>query len=399
VSFAIPDVRRLDGDPFSKVRIGEMARLGKVFLLLLALSVSFALPAAAIAQATAPLRKVTLLIYSNAPDIGDAPYWMVPHAMGYFAEEGLEVAPVYAKGASFAIQLLSSNQGDFALAVPDTLMSSRQKGVKVKSVFEGNRAYGSALVIPQSAGITKREQLKDYLKGGSIGVLSMTSGRIPYARAWIHELGLTDNDVGLVEVGVGPQAAVAVKTGRVKALVMYDAAYAAIEAASDIKFTRFETDWQRPFFSGVIVARDETIQKDPELVAKFDRAIAKALAFATTNPDAVVRIYWALYPENKPTPDNEHAAMQKTVAIVQSMEPNWMHGMDRAGAKWGSQSASDWEKMQEFSSHNGLIPGTLPVNEYFTDEFNDRANQFDAASIARQARAFTPAMIKFGPSK
>jgi len=81
------------------------------------------------------------------------------------------------------------------------------------------------------------------------------------------------------------------------------------------------------------------------------------------------------------------------------MEPNWMHGMDRAGAKWGSQSASDWEKMQEFSSHNGLIPGTLPVNEYFTDEFNDRANQFDAASIARQARAFTPAMIKFGPSK
>src|SRR6185503_185172 len=193
-----------------------MARLGKVFLLLLALSVSFALPVEANAQATAPLRKVTLLIYSNAPDIGDAPYWMVPHAMGYFAEEGLDVAPVYAKGASFAIQLLSSNQGDFALAVPDTLMSSRQKGVKVKSVFEGNRAYGSALVIPQSAGITRRDQLKDYLKGGSIGVLSMTSGRIPYARAWVRELGLTDNDVCLVEVGVGPQPAVAVKAGRGK---------------------------------------------------------------------------------------------------------------------------------------------------------------------------------------
>ena len=41
---------------------------------------------------------------------------------------------------------------------------------------------------------------------------------------------------------------------------MYDAAYAAIEAASDVRFTRFETSWQQPFFSGVIVARDETME-------------------------------------------------------------------------------------------------------------------------------------------
>ena len=375
-----------------------MPNLRKAFLLLLALTVSCALPAVALAQGNAALRKVTLLIYSNAPDIGDAPYWMVPHAMGYFAEEGLQVEPVYAKGAGFAIQLLSSNQGDFALAVPDTLMTSRQKGVKVKSVFEVNRAYGSALVVPQSAGITTRDQLKDYLKGGAIGVLSMTSGRIPYARAWIHELGLSDSDVSLVEVGVGPQAAVAVRTGRAKALVMYDAAYAAIEAASDIRFKRFETEWQRPFFSGVIVARDDTIQKDPDLVAKLTRAVAKALVFATTNPEAVVRIYWALYPENKPT-DNEQAGMQKTIAIVQSMEGNWKNGMDHPAAKWGSQSAADWEKMQDFSSRNGLIPGTVPVSEYFTNEFTDRANQFDASMIAKQASGFTPAMIKYGPSK
>ena len=375
-----------------------MPNLRKAFLLLLALTVSCALPAVALAQGNAALRKVTLLIYSNAPDIGDAPYWMVPHAMGYFAEEGLQVEPVYAKGAGFAIQLLSSNQGDFALAVPDTLMTSRQKGVKVKSVFEVNRAYGSALVVPQSAGITTRDQLKDYLKGGAIGVLSMTSGRIPYARAWIHELGLSDSDVSLVEVGVGPQAAVAVRTGRAKALVMYDAAYAAIEAASDIRFKRFETEWQRPFFSGVIVARDDTIQKDPDLVAKLTRAVAKALVFATTNPEAVVRIYWALYPENKPT-DNEQAGMPKTIAIVQSMEGNWKNGMDHPAAKWGSQSAADWEKMQDFSSRNGLIPGTVPVSEYFTNEFTDRANQFDASMIAKQASGFAPAMIKYGPSK
>ncbi len=371
-----------------------MLSLRQKFLVLLAVSLSLFVDGVVFAQANAPLRKVTLLIYSNVPDLGDAPYWMVPHAMGYFADEGLQVEPVYAKGAGFAIQLLSSNQGDFALAVPDTLMSSRQKGVKVKSVFEGNRAYGSALVVPKSSGITKREQLKDYLKGGSIGVLSMTSGRIPYARAWVHELGLGDNDVNLVEVGVGPQAAVAVGTGRAKALVMYDAAYAAIEAASDVRFTRFETSWQQPFFSGVIVARDETIQRDPDLVARFTRAISKGLVFASTNPDAVVKIYWSLYPENKPATGSEQADLAKSKAIVQSMMPNWTKDMDRPGAKWGSQSADDWEKMQEFSATNGLIPGKLPVNEYFTNEFDGKANQFDVAAIRKQAETFTAAMIK-----
>lgn len=376
-----------------------MQTLRRTLSLLIAVSLSLLVNGPALAQNAAPLRKVTLLIYSNVPDLGDAPYWMVPHAMGYFAEEGLEVEPVYAKGAGFAIQLLSSGKGDFALAVPDPAMSSRQKGVKLKSVFEGNRTYGSALVVPTSSGITKREQLKDYLKGGSIGVLSMTSGRIPYARAWIRELGLNDSDVNLVEVGVGAQAAVAVRTGRARALVMYDAAYAAIEAASDVRFTRFETDWQQPFFSGVILAPDETIQKDPELIVRFTRAIAKGLVFATTNPEAVVRIYWALYPENKPTADNEKAEVEKTTAIVRSMQTNWTKDMKKAGAKWGSQSADDWKKMQEFSASNGLIPGRIAVDEYFTNAFNDKANQFDAENIRRQAATFTPAMIKHTAAK
>lgn len=376
-----------------------MMNTRRKLLLVAALLLSLGTNGAAMAQDKAPLRKVTLLIYSNVPDLGDAPYWMVPHAMGYFAEEGLQVEPVYAKGAGFAIQLLSSGKGDFALAVPDPAMSSRQKGVKLKSVFEGNRTYGSALVVPQSSGITRREQLKDYLKGGSIGVLSMTSGRIPYARAWIRELGLSDADVNLVEVGVGAQAAVAVKTGRAKGLVMYDAAYSAIEAASDVRFTRFETDWQQPFFSGVILAPDETIQKDPELIVHFTRAIAKALVFATTNPEAVVHIYWALYPENKPAADGERASLAKSVAIVRSMEANWQKGMNQPGAKWGSQSADDWTKMQEFSASNGLIPGKLPVDEYFTNQFNDKANEFDAAAVRKQAEAFTPAMIKYTAGK
>ena len=94
------------------------------------------------------------------------------------------------------------------------------------------RRIASASGGATSAGINTVDQLRAHLKGSNIGVASMSSGRIPYARAWIRELGLQeDTDVKLVAVGVGPQAAAALKADRVRALVIYDAVYAAIEAA------------------------------------------------------------------------------------------------------------------------------------------------------------------------
>ena len=50
----------------------------------------------------AKLRPVSLFMYSVAPDLGDAPLWIVPHALGYFADEGLQVGVEYAGGSSGA---------------------------------------------------------------------------------------------------------------------------------------------------------------------------------------------------------------------------------------------------------------------------------------------------------
>ena len=149
---------------------------------------------------------------------------MVPYALGYFADEGLDVGIQQSGGSSASLQLLAANKGQFASSTPDQIMLARQEGLKVISFFEHNRSYGSALVVTTASGIKTLDQLKAYLKGSTIGVSSLSSGRVPYARSWIHELGLQeDADVKLVAVGVGPQAAAALKTDRVRALVIYDA--------------------------------------------------------------------------------------------------------------------------------------------------------------------------------
>ena len=73
---------------------------------------------------------------------------------GYFAEEGLQVGVEYAGGSSGALQLLAAGKGQFATSTPTQVMLASQQGLKIKAVFEHNRTYGSALVVPTAAGIT-----------------------------------------------------------------------------------------------------------------------------------------------------------------------------------------------------------------------------------------------------
>jgi NitT/TauT family transport system substrate-binding protein len=248
-------------------------------------------------------------------------------------------------------------------------------------------------VVPTSSGVKTVEQLQAYLKGSAIGVGSLASGRINYARAWMRDLGLVEGtDIGIIPVGGAAQATAALQSQRVRALSIYDAVYANIETHSDIRFTRFETKWQASLFSGVIVATDATIANDPEMLAHYGRAIAKALVFATTNPEAVVRIYWALYPENRPKSADEAKQMIADAATVTSMVPNWLAGI--TGNNWGAQSTEDWDRVQKFNFDAKVITNTVPVDTYFTNQFTARFNQFDQEAIRKQARDFTPAMIK-----
>jgi NitT/TauT family transport system substrate-binding protein len=351
------------------------------------------------AQSSGNLKHVTLLNYSVSADMGDAPLWIVPHALGYFADEGLDVGIQQSGGSAAALQLLAAGKGEFATSVPDQLMLAVQRGLHIKSFFEHNRTYGSALVVPSTSGIKTVSELKNYLKGSAIGVASLSSGRVPYAREWIRQLGLKeDTDVKLVAVGIGPQAAAALKSDRVRALVIYDAVYAAIEAGSDIHFTRFELDFQKPLFSGVIASTDDLLQKDPDLAVRFGRAVAKALIFSSTNPEAVVRIFWKLYPESKPTGD-EAAALKSSTTVVNSMVKNWTAGIGESNSRVGSQSSEQWQQIQDVTASAGMIPKKLPVSDYFTDNLSENINNFDRAAIVKQAHEFNEGMIRYANAR
>ena len=53
-------------------------------------------------------------------------------------------------------------------------------------------------------------------------------------------------------------------------------------------------------YSFNLFATQSFIDKNPEVIAKVGRAIAKATVFLMTNPEAAVRIFWKQYPDRAP---------------------------------------------------------------------------------------------------
>lgn len=173
---------------------------------------SFALFATA--ASTAPAQSTKINVGYSAISADQLPAWVAKDA-GIFDKNGLDVRLIFFTGGSTAILALVSND------VPITQVSG--PGV-VSSVLAGSDAVFVAAgvtslnyVLMGKPGVTKPEQLK----GGTVAISRFGSATDSIARFAIKQLGFTPiKDVGIVQIGSGPDRLNAALTGRVTAAVI-----------------------------------------------------------------------------------------------------------------------------------------------------------------------------------
>src|SRR5690606_21128263 len=122
----------------------------------------------------------------------------------------------------------------------------------------------------------------------------------PYLKGLLASADLTDQDVSIVEIGVGGRAAAALKSGQVDALSLWDEAYVQLkdrgfEFSKIIKDPRATTA-----FSSSLVVNEETLAKRRKALVGLARGIAKAQLFESLNLEAAARIHWSVYPQSAP---------------------------------------------------------------------------------------------------
>lgn len=345
---------------------------------------SLAAALAAGPAAAADLKPVRALIPVRIIDESYTPLAVAKY-LGYFAQEGLDVTLQAVGGSNEAAIQISAGNGDIGAASPAQALVGMQSATNMQIQYFYDLYYANIW----SLSVTPDSPIKSVaeLKGKKVGVAAMGSAGTTFGKAFATKAGLNpDKDITFIPVGSGAQALTAVKTNAVDALAFWDAALAKFEVAG-LTMRELPVDPVLATLPDVsLLARPETIRKDPEMIKGFARAVAKGYDFTMANPAAAVAITWKMYPEAMPRNVSADKALEEGVKVNQRRMAIW--SSPQTQEKHGRFSDEDWKKLVAFMMEQGIMKEDVPTSRIFTNAFIDAANAYDRAAVIAQAKAF-----------
>ena len=315
----------------------------KKALLLLALAI--ALPVQAQTEEITYLLPAPSFLPAFAP-------WLLAQQRGYFAQEGLKVNFVTAKGGVDCAVQVGAGNAPIGGAIGDTPIIARAQGVPVKAVaLLGGRALAH-LVVHEGRGINGPKDLK----GRTVSVMAYQDTTYYVLLGMLAAAGLGKNDVDAQAAGPAGvwQLFAAGKTDAMSAVPEWIAN--ARGAGAKIKI--YESDQSFNSMAQVIIASDDTIKKRPELVRKVVRATLKGVRDIMTNPKGAIADYIAAVPQYK----GKEAYIEEVFNLYNTLV---YPGQKTLGVIDPARLAS----LQKFYVQQGIVQKETPLGDLYTNEF------------------------------
>ncbi|MFT8321448.1 MAG: ABC transporter substrate-binding protein [Bacillus sp. (in: firmicutes)] len=223
---------------------------------------------------------------------------------GYFKEEGLDVEMITATGGAHVTSVVSGDAWGNIGGPESNQMANTGNSDPITSVVNVvNRAnvylMGNTDVKIDSS---NKEELAKYLKGKTIAAGRFGGSPNLLTRWLLMDLGLNpDKDVQLEEPA---------DAGAVVSLVESGKADIANGAEPQITEGIKKGVWKEPFYSftslgdypySVVSVKKSTIEKDPETVESFVKAVLKGLKAVDENPELAMKVLKKEFPS---TPDD-----------------------------------------------------------------------------------------------
>lgn len=332
---------------------------------------------------TGAKRKLTYAAGQPAAGVHEEVWrYAVPHQMGYFAEEGLDVDIQFTSGSSAVVQLVVGGRADIGQANTAPIFGAIQKGAPIRMFSNSSPRYASGFaVLPDGPIKTPKD-----IEGKLIGVSSLASGRFPEAVAMVKAAGLTpDQNVHFVAVGVGAQASTALSSNQVQGLYLWNSAYAIIQGQG-LKLNIIRDvfpNYQKLLDGGLFVSND-LLEEEPEVVARYNRAIAKGMIFATTNPEAALDLFYKTSPDAAARNEQARAV---DMAILNNIMPDFEY-RNFPVPKFGYFPPENVVFTTEFNTQSGQITPGLDPEATYTNDLVELTNDFDVTVVEEAAREF-----------
>lgn len=270
---------------------------------------------------------------------------------GWYADAGLDVEIIEPSQAG-SDQAVGTGQVEFGVSQAESVLPARAAGVPVVSIATLLPSNDSTLMALADEGIDGPGDLAGKTYGGFGGALE------------------TELIARLVECGGGDPAAVEfVEVGNVDYLSGlqqdrfdfvwvfngWDALRATVVEDAEIATVPFDEhldcipDWYTP----VLIANEQTIADDPDLVRAFLEATTRGYELAGSNPQEASSLLLSAVPE-----------LDRTL-VVRSAE----YYAERFGDPWGVQDEQVWQSFAAFLAEAGLTEDEVDTAAAFSNDF------------------------------
>ena len=277
---------------------------------------------------------------------------------GFYSAEGIDLTIKSGTGSGNTILQVSQDKTTFGWADTPPLLKGIDAGMKVKSVGVFLKKGPSSIESLASKNIHKPADLKGKTVGG-------TPGDALYAMfpAWLKANGLSKDDVKVADVDAASKIAALIE-GRVDAIMgfFHDQA-PTIEGKTGKKVSYLAySAWGMNLLGTGIVASEDTLSKNPDLVRRFVKATQRSWAEAAKDiPGAVDAMTGAA----EQAPPKEVMVKQLTLAVG-------LLGAD-SGAMPGTNSDAKWSETIDLMSKYANLSSPAKPDKYWDASYAGKA--------------------------
>jgi len=277
--------------------------------------------------------------------------WYVAVERGYFAEEGIELEFDYGDYDTKGVQLVAAGWTPFAIASGDQVLKARAQGMPVVTFINWWRRFPVAVVALEESGI----QEPNDLAGRTVGIPE-TFGAASYIgwRALTSATNLDEERVDLEVIGYAALENLTV--GRVEAAVVYANNEPVQLTQRGYEVNLIPVADYAPLISNGVIASEEVLQSEPELVRAFARAFLRGLDETMNDPDAAFEIC-KKYVDGL----EENEEIQR--AVLEASLDYWR------GEPLGRSDLEAWQNTVQVMEGAELLGGEVDLEKAFTNTF------------------------------
>lgn len=306
--------------------------------------------------------------------------------LGYFDDERIDLEIQVLMGSGVIVPQLLAGNIDGAYSSLETLVIARQPGKPDYPIlFPYNYLRNSIweFAVLEDSDVTSFSDMKDK----TIGVLALSSGNIFMTRAALESEGVSSSDVSFLAVGTGAASFDALKTRQIDVLNLFDTAHVRMEQ-NGIPIRRIELpEAFRGVSSHGISVTQKLYDTNPDLVARFGRALTKGTIACHANLDACIRAYWEDYPAMRPSAANQDETLKREKEVLEVRMANLMYFRDD-DAKFGEFSDHDWDMLIAALKAGGEVQNeNIDRATLYSNELVSQYNEFDVDTVIEQAKA------------